>query len=224
MPLYAQFAGDEERFRFDVDEDGIIWNPPIPVSTWLVGYPVGLPLLRLRGKRTVLLRDVLLAHYRSSYTRVVRINDDGTPVRDDDPVVLGVDVGVLPSQAVRVVRQVGQLSDNARDAQALEKLGDRGWPVPEHQWDQLRAALEARRTTKQRERIERVLLALREDGPDEAQTLLERLLDLNGDDRAMLQRRIRQWPHRIPHRSRSVSLSFRRRPPLPSHGDVETPE
>lgn len=223
MPLYAEFAGDEERFRFEVDEDGIIWNPPIAVSSWLVGHPTQQPLL-LRRKKTVLLADVQLAHYRSSYSYVARINEDGSQIRDSDSVVLGVELTCLSSGAARVVRQVGTLSDNARDEKALEELGERGSPVPEREWDLLRTAIAGRRTPQQRERIERVLSALGEGGPEQAQPLLDRLLDLKEDDRAMLQRRIRQWPHRIRPRSRSADSSlFRRRRPRPPGGEAETP-
>jgi hypothetical protein len=142
------------------------------------------------------LSDVLLAHARSSYSRIAQIDADGTPVPRPS-IVLGVDLEPLKHQAQGIIRRVGMASDAGNDEHALDIMGERGWPVPDQEWDAVRQAVEARRTPKQRERIARVTAALKEEGPDEAQVLLDRLLDLPEDDRRMLQGRIRRWPHRL---------------------------
>lgn len=196
MPIYAEFSGDKEVRRFEVDEDGIIWDPPVPPAQWLVGHPDdrGIAMLRLQRRTTVLLSDLYLARYRSSYSSIVQVDPPPPP---QPTSVLGVDLVPLNQRAQSAIRKAASCSDAGDDERAMELLGESGWPVPDLQWDSARQAIQSRRTAKQRERIARVMAALKEKGPGEAQELLDRLLDLDEDDRRMLQRRIRQWPHRV---------------------------
>lgn len=216
VPLYAEFSGDKEVARFEADDDGIIWDPPMLLSSWLVGHPGALNHLTLLRRRqtTVLLSDVRLAR-AGSYSRIVQIDSDGTPVPEPRPsAVLGVDLASLKYQARSIIERVAMWSDAGDDEGALEILGERGWPIPDQQWDAVRQAVQTRRSPKQRERILRVTAALKEKGPEEAQGLLDRLVDLNEDDRRMLQRRIRCWPHRLstgPSRRGLARRSLRRR-------------
>ena len=162
----------------------------------LVGHPDdrGVAMLRLRRRITVLLSDLYLARYCSRYSGIMQV-DPPPPPRPAS--VLGVDLMPLNQRAQSAIRKAASCSDSGDDERALELLGESGWPVPDLQWESAKQAIQDRRTAKQRERIARVVAALKEKTPDEAQELLDRLLDLDGEDRRMLQRRIRQWPHRV---------------------------
>lgn len=220
MPLYAAYSmwdtePRKESYRFEADEYGIIFDPPIPPGQWLMGHPMLMLIGSVLPRRGVLLSDVILAN---SKTVFVEIDEDGSPIpKDVQPpvdVVLGLPRKVAFRHSSGYLRNAQLHAEWGNSEEAFKSLEKAWWLTPEDRATARRAltAILDRRTTKQLERFLRLRALVQDNKLAEAQALLDRTLNLSDEDRALVQRLIKTRPYAV--RKRPADW-LRRRPRPP---------